>query len=57
MCRSSLLRAEAGWTGDFDVRAAAAGWAVNASGDARLTDVRVHTRADGRRRRAAATSC
>ncbi|WP_298831515.1 DUF748 domain-containing protein [uncultured Piscinibacter sp.] len=41
----SLLRAEAAWQGDLDVRAAPAGWAINASGDARLSDVRVHTRA------------
>lgn len=42
----SLLRAEAGWTGEFDVRSAPAGWTVNASGDARLSDVRVHTLSD-----------
>ena len=42
----ALLRAEAGWQGDVDVRQSAAGWSVNASGDARLADVRVHTRSD-----------
>lgn len=40
----SLLRAEAAWQGDVDVRAAPAGWTVNAGGDVRLSDVRVHTR-------------
>ncbi len=42
----ALLRAEAGWQGDVDVRQSAAGWAVTASGDARLADVRVHVRGD-----------
>ncbi|MGD9833754.1 MAG: DUF748 domain-containing protein, partial [Piscinibacter sp.] len=42
----ALLRAEAIWQGDVDVRQSAAGWSVDASGDARLADVRVHTRAD-----------
>ena len=42
----ALLRAEALWQGDVEVRQSAAGWTVNASGDARLADVRVHTRAD-----------
>lgn len=41
----SLLRAEAGWQGELDARSASAGWTVSASGDARLTDVRVLTRA------------
>ena len=40
----SLLRAEAGWQGDVDVRSGSAGWTVSANGDARLTDVRVLTR-------------
>ncbi len=43
--RLSLLRAEAGWQGDFNVQAAPAGWTASANGDARLSDVRVHTRA------------
>ena len=43
--RLSLLRAEAGWQGDFNAQAAPAGWTVSANGDARLSDVRVHTRA------------
>ncbi len=42
----ALLRAEAQWNGALDVRQSAAGWAVTASGDARLADVRVHTKAD-----------
>lgn len=42
----AVLRAEAQWNGDIDVRQAAAGWSVNASGDARLAEVRVHTKAD-----------
>ena len=42
--RLSLLRAEAGWQGDFNAQAAPAGWTVSANGDARLSDVRVHTR-------------
>ncbi|MFT3956541.1 MAG: DUF748 domain-containing protein [Piscinibacter sp.] len=42
----SLLRAEAGWQGEVDVRSASAGWTVSANGDARLTDVRVLTRAN-----------
>lgn len=42
----AVLRAEAQWNGEIDVRQAAAGWAVTASGDARLADVRVHTKAD-----------
>lgn len=41
----SLLRAEAGWQGEVDARSASAGWTVSANGDARLTDVRVLTRA------------
>lgn len=42
----SLLRAEAGWQGDVDLRSGSAGWTVSANGDARLTDVRVLTRAN-----------
>lgn len=42
----TLLRGEAQWNGEFDVRQSAAGWSANASGDARLADVRVHTRAE-----------
>jgi len=42
----ALLRAEAGWQGELDLRRAAAGWTVEASGDARLADVRVHTRGE-----------
>lgn len=40
----ALLHAQAHWQGDFDARESASGWAVKASGDARLADVRVHTR-------------
>lgn len=40
----SLLRAEAGLTGDFSLQPAAAGLALRAGGDLRLADVRVHTR-------------
>ena len=43
--RLSLLRAEAGWQGDFNAQAAPAGWTVSANGDARLSDLRLHTRA------------
>ena len=42
--RLSLLRAEAGWQGDFNAQAAPAGWTVSANGDARLSDLRLHTR-------------
>jgi hypothetical protein len=42
----ALLRAEAHWNGELDVRQSTAGWAVDTRGDARLADVRVHTRAD-----------
>jgi len=42
----ALLRAEAGWKGDVALQSAAAGWRVKATGDARLTDLRVHTRPD-----------
>lgn len=42
----SLLRAEAGWKGDVAVQSTPAGWSVKAGGDARLGDVRVHTRPD-----------
>ncbi len=42
----ALLRAEALWQGDVEARQSGAGWTVNASGDARLADVRVHTRAE-----------
>jgi uncharacterized protein involved in outer membrane biogenesis len=40
----SLLRAEAGWKGEVALQSTPAGWSVKAGGDARLTDVRVHTR-------------
>ncbi|MFT3666402.1 DUF748 domain-containing protein [Piscinibacter sp.] len=40
----ALLRADAGWQGGVDVRQSAAGWTVQASGDARLADLRLHTR-------------
>lgn len=42
----ALLRAEAGWRGALAVQEQPAGWRVRAEGDARLTDVRVHTRPD-----------
>ncbi|MBX3606422.1 MAG: DUF748 domain-containing protein, partial [Piscinibacter sp.] len=42
--RVSLLRAEAGLRGDFSVQALPAGLAVQAQGDLRVGDVRVHTR-------------
>lgn len=42
----SLLRAEAGWKGQLALHSLASGWRVKAAGDARLTDVRVHTRPD-----------
>lgn len=42
----ALLRAEALWQGEVDVRQSGAGWKIDASGDARLADVRVHTRAE-----------
>ncbi len=43
----ALLRAEAGWNGEIDVRQSAAGWTVKANGDARLADLRLHTRNEG----------
>jgi uncharacterized protein involved in outer membrane biogenesis len=42
----ALLRAEAAWQGDVDVRQSQAGWTVRVEGDARLAEVRVHTRAE-----------
>lgn len=40
----ALLRAEAGWKGELALQASPAGWRVKAGGDARVTDLRVHTR-------------
>lgn len=42
----ALLHADAHWQGDLDLRQSSAGWSVKTSGDARLADVRVHTRGD-----------
>lgn len=42
----ALLRAEAGWKGEVALQASPAGWRVKAGGDARVTDLRVHTRPD-----------
>jgi uncharacterized protein involved in outer membrane biogenesis len=41
-----LQHAEANWKGAVGARAGPAGWSANAAGDARLVDVRVHTRPD-----------